>query len=54
MMTVDNTGRYYTQNGASCTICADGAEIIKAFENVKPGEYDAVLEKTIREILNGK
>lgn len=24
--------------GASCTICPDGAELVKAFEMVKPGE----------------
>ena len=29
--------------GASCTICPDGAELVKAFEMVKPGEYDAIL-----------
>ena len=24
--------------GASCTTCPDGAELVKAFEMVKPGE----------------
>ena len=29
--------------GASCTICPDGAEIVKAFANTRPGDYDAIL-----------
>lgn len=29
--------------GASCTICPDGAELVNAFEMVKPDEYDAIL-----------
>lgn len=29
--------------GARCTICKDGKEIVDAFENVKPGDYDAIL-----------
>ena len=27
--------------GASCTVCPDGEKLTEAFENVKPGEYDA-------------
>lgn len=29
--------------GATCKIYPDGEEIVKAFEQVKPGEYDAIL-----------
>lgn len=29
--------------GATCTICPDGEAIVKAFEDVKPGDYDAIL-----------
>ena len=38
---------------ASCTICPDGAEIVKAFENVKPGEYDAILMDIQMPRMNG-
>ena len=30
-------------NGASCTICSNGQEIVDAFASVKPGEYDMIL-----------
>ena len=39
--------------GASCTICADGAEIVKAFAAVKPGEYDAILMDIQMPRMNG-
>ena len=29
--------------GASCTICRDGAEVVEKFRTVAPGEYDAIL-----------
>lgn len=29
--------------GSSCTICADGKEIVEIFRTVKEGEYDAIL-----------
>ena len=29
--------------GASCTVYHDGEKLTEAFENVKPGEYDAIL-----------
>ncbi len=29
--------------GASCTICRDGAEVVEKFKTVQPGEYDAIL-----------
>lgn len=39
--------------GASCTICPDGAELVKAFEMVKPGEYDAILMNIQMPHMNG-
>ena len=39
--------------GASCKICSNGAEIVKAFETVKPGEYDAILMDVQMPIMNG-
>ena len=39
--------------GASCTICPDGAELIKAFERVKPGEHDAILMDIQMPRMNG-
>lgn len=29
--------------GAACKIYTDGQQIVKAFESVKPGEYDGIL-----------
>ena len=29
--------------GASCTICRDGVEVVEKFRTVVPGEYDAIL-----------
>ena len=29
--------------GASCTICCDGAELVERFRTVQPGQYDAIL-----------
>lgn len=40
-------------SGASCTICSDGEEIVKAFENVKPGDYDAILMDVQMPNMNG-
>ena len=39
--------------GASCTICPDGAELVNAFEMVKPGEYDAILMDIQMPNMNG-
>lgn len=39
--------------GASCTICPDGAEIVKTFESVKPGDYDAILMDIQMPRMNG-
>lgn len=39
--------------GASCTIYPDGEEIVKAFEHVRPGEYDAILMDIQMPHMNG-
>ena len=39
--------------GASCTICPDGAEIVKTFESVKPGDYDTILMDIQMPRMNG-
>ena len=39
--------------GASCTICANGQEIVDAFEKVKPGDYDAILMDVQMPVMNG-
>jgi len=39
--------------GVSCTICPDGAELVKAFEMVKSGEYDAILMDIQMPHMNG-
>ena len=38
---------------AECTIYANGAEIVQAFEDVKPGEYDAILMDIQMPVMNG-
>ena len=39
--------------GASCTVYADGNEIVEAFKNVAPGEYDAILMDVQMPNMNG-
>ena len=39
--------------GASCTIYSDGEQIVQAFKNVKPGEYDAILMDVQMPKMNG-
>ncbi len=39
--------------GASCTIYADGTTLVDAFENVKPGEYEAILMDIQMPNMNG-
>lgn len=39
--------------GASCTICPDGRQIVDLFENVKSGEYDAILMDMQMPVMNG-
>ena len=40
-------------HGASCVIYPDGAEFVKAFASVKPGEFDAVLMDMQMPNMNG-
>lgn len=40
-------------NNATCVIYPDGAELVKAFENVKPGEFDAILMDIQMPNMNG-
>lgn len=39
--------------GASCTICRDGKEIVEKFRTVRPGEYDAILMDVQMPGMNG-
>ena len=39
--------------GAACTVYSDGAEIVKAFETVKLGEYDVILMDVQMPNMNG-
>lgn len=39
--------------GAACTICSDGKEIVMAFQDVKEGEYDAILMDIQMPRMNG-
>lgn len=38
---------------ASCTVCRDGAELLKIFNAVEPGEYDAILMDVQMPNVNG-
>ena len=40
-------------SGAHCTVYENGKEIVEAFENVKPGEYDAILMDVQMPVMNG-
>lgn len=40
-------------NGASCVIYSNGKEILEAFSQVKPGEYDAILMDVQMPVMNG-
>ena len=40
-------------NGASCTICANGQEIVDAFAGVKPGDYDMILMDIQMPVMDG-
>ncbi len=39
--------------GASCTLCHDGTEIVEKFKTVQPGEYDAILMDIMMPNMNG-
>ena len=40
-------------NGACCTICANGQEIVDAFASVKPGDYDMILMDVQMPVMDG-
>ena len=40
-------------NGASCTICPNGQEIVDAFAGVKPGDYDMILMDIQMPVMDG-
>ena len=40
-------------NGASCTICSNGQEIVDAFASVTPGEYDMILMDVQMPVMDG-
>lgn len=39
--------------GAACTICHNGQEIVNTFKSVQPGEYDAILMDIQMPVMNG-
>ena len=39
--------------GAECTICENGEEILKSFEQSVPGEYDMILMDVQMPVMNG-
>ena len=39
--------------GAECTICENGEEILKAFEQSAPGDYDMILMDIQMPVMNG-
>ena len=39
--------------GASCTVCHDGKEIVEKFKTVQPGEYDAILMDVQMPVMDG-
>ena len=39
--------------GAKCTICENGEEILKAFEQSAPGDYDMILMDVQMPVMNG-
>ena len=40
-------------HNATCTICSDGAELVKTFATVKPGDYDAIFMDVQMPNMNG-
>ena len=40
-------------HGASCVIYKNGAELVDAFTDVKPGDYDAILMDVQMPVMNG-
>ena len=39
--------------GASCIVCPDGEAVVRAFESMKPGDYDAILMDVQLPRMNG-
>ena len=39
--------------GASCEVCANGAELVRRFEDVKSGEFDMILMDIQMPVMNG-
>ncbi len=39
--------------GAECTICENGKEVVEAFERSKPGDYDMILMDVQMPVMNG-
>ena len=39
--------------GASCTLCQNGAEIVEKFRTVQPGDYDAILMDVQMPVMDG-
>ena len=39
--------------GAECTICENGKKVLEAFEQSKPGDYDAILMDVQMPVMNG-
>lgn len=39
--------------GASCRVCPNGKLVVEAFEEAKPGEYDAILMDVQMPVMNG-
>lgn len=40
-------------NGATCTICPNGKELLDVFAEAKPGDYDAILMDVQMPVMNG-
>ena len=40
-------------NGASCTIYPDGDQLLHAFQNIRPGDYNAILMDVQMPVMNG-
>lgn len=40
-------------NGASCVIYPNDEQLLKAFQSVKPGDYDAILMDVQMPVMNG-
>ena len=54
---IKQSSKLYAKNweavGAGCTICENGEEILKAFEQSAPGDYDMILMDVQMPVMNG-